>query len=330
MNSKKISDLSELKSDNLDGDLKFVTERKGVNNKVSFETIQKKIYNDANIDTFSPDSLNAFISISEKDKSKPLAAKGGVLLNQALSNKLSISGSSTSVSTPITFTSKVKVNNPSENSDAVNLQYLKSYVQSNKLPSLFGDFSTKQFIYGNEILTTIGKPLSFDKSDPNNWVVTGVIAESKRTNQTGWQKIKNLLTLTTSIDKFKKIIMIFADEDGDKVDADTQLFPYELDVSEYIYFCEQYKKRLEIYNKISSSTSATKPVSIDVCGQKITWKSNIRTKNSNDYVYFGPNYYWVYNGSDQTRAVALKYVQNYTTQIQGTHSYFLVAVIGLK
>jgi hypothetical protein len=88
----------------------------------------KKIYNDANIDTFSPDSLNAFISISEKDKSKPLAAKGGVLLNQALSNKLSISGSSTSVSTPITFTSKVKVNNPSENSDAVNLQYLKSYV----------------------------------------------------------------------------------------------------------------------------------------------------------------------------------------------------------
>jgi hypothetical protein len=150
--------------------------------------------------------------------------------------------------------------------------------------------------------------LSFDKSDPNNWVVTGVIAEKNRTNQTGWQKIKNLLTLTTSIDKFKKIIMIFADEVGDKVDADTQLFPYELDVSEYIYFCEQYKKRLEIYNKISSSTSATKPVSINVCGQKITWKSNIRTKNSNDYVYFGPNYYWVYNGSDQTRAVALKYV----------------------
>lgn len=330
-NSKKITDLTEAKTKT---DLKnsfFVIAKTDSNKKISYENMKTLILDEAQVLKFNPETIEDYNNLPEQNSKYVLTAKGGKIIATALGNYIPVnSNSQITVNTPLLFPNNTKLKieqQPSDNNDAINLRYLNSRISA----SFFSDFQTKEYIYGDEILTTLGNPLRFDKSNPNNWVVIGKIPESSRTCYTGWQKMNTTLFLKPNkqISDYKKIIMLIADEIGNDSDADTQIYEYSFDCGEYIHFFEQYKKRLEVWNTVGSASNSN-PKTLNICGQQITWKGVHRTKNHDDHIYISPNRYLIDNGSDYENSIFFKYTTNYNTSITTTNGQFLVAVIGLK
>lgn len=332
-NSKKITQLTEAKQSTDYENSYFVVANTDNNKKLSYNTLKSSILKGTGIDTFNPEDLSEFNNMSQVTENKVLTAKGGKIIATALQTRIPINSSSLiNITTPLLFPneSSLKTNQtPKQNNDVVNLGYLNSRIT----PSLFNEFKTKDYIYGDEILATIGKPLKFNKTNPDNWIVTEVLPVGERNNTTGWQKMNTTLSLKSGkkISDYKKIIVLIADEDGNSnADDDTQIFAYSFDCGEYIHFFEKYKQRLNVYNKINSASNSN-PIKVKVCNQNITWKNkNLRTKNHGDYVYISPNYYVVNNESNEAKYVYFKYTKDYDTTITSQYTGFLVAVIGLK
>jgi hypothetical protein len=185
-NSKKITELTEARNIADYSDSYFVVANADNNKKISYNTLKSSILKGAEIEKFKPETINDFNTITQVTENKILTAKGGKIIATALQTRIPINSSSLiNITTPLLFpnNSSLKTNqNPKENNDVINLEYLNSRIT----PSFFNDFQTKDYIYGNEILATIGKPLKFNTSNPNNWVVTGVLPTGERNSSTGW------------------------------------------------------------------------------------------------------------------------------------------------
>jgi hypothetical protein len=156
------------------------------NKKLSYNTLKSSILKGTGVEKFKPEDLSDFDNISQSNENKVLTAKGGKIIAQALLTRIPTNSSSLiNITTPLLFPneSSLKTNQtPTQNNDVVNLGYLNSRIT----PSLFNEFKTKDYIYGDEILATIGKPLKFNKTNPDNWVVTGELPDGERNNTTGW------------------------------------------------------------------------------------------------------------------------------------------------
>lgn len=330
--SKKITELSEAVKEQDYNKSFFVIANTDSNKKISYKILKDSILKNTGIEKYTPSYLSDFNNLPITEEEKALTAKGGKIIATALNTYIPKNSSTTvSVTTPLLFpnNTSLKTNQiPRESNDVVNLEYLNNRIT----PAFFNDFQTKDYIYGNEILTTIGKPLKFNTSNPNNWVVTGTLPIGERNSNSGWQKMDTTLLLKPNkkISDYKKIILIVADEEGGASDTDTQLFAYSFDCGEYIYTFKKYKERLNVFNTINTASS-NNPVTVKVCNQKITWKDkNLRTKNYADYVYISPNYYAVNNVSVYNTHLILKYTENYDNTITSAYGGFLVAIIGLK
>lgn len=332
INSKRITDLYPI-SVPTDDSYFVVADSNNSNKKISYESIKENI-------SESVRQMGIYSKYPpQNDATNTLALGAGVGRNiyQNISTRIPINGSTTNVSTPINFSGTITSKTPSGSNlkEVVNIEYF-----NRKSGSLFGDFTTRDFLYGSYLYTILG-PLEFDKTDPNNWVYVDTISEKNRTNAIGWQKFKNGLTINLlpgkRISDYKKLIVFLSDESGEGTsDNDVQIFPFEIDCSFYIYMCELERERIRKYNALESA-SKKNPVQINVNGQKITYNDKKRTKNFNSCVYIGPNVYQVNNGSVQTngmvsvRDMILKYTDNYNTSLTaGTADHYIVSIMGLK
>lgn len=339
-NSTKITELNEVTTGDSGNSWYFVIadNQKSTNNKIGYSKLKDKILSDTKaLELYTPEDINQFATIDIEGKKQALSHIGGKLLYEALQNRLKINdGNQATVSTPTIFNKLQVENTPSDAKDVVNLSYLQNNIINNlKFEKLFIDYEI-DYIYGNEIHTIVGLPLKFDKTDASNWKVTDKLPEKDRNNETGWQSINKSQTIIQfkegkRLSDYKKILIIVADEDGNtQPEKDLQYIIQEYDVGKYKFLMEQYKQRLWVYNN-ASKASSKEPVTINVCGQQITWTQKLCSKNYQDYLLIQPNYYYANNGGWDDRSINILYTQDYETSINlyGA-SAFLVSIIGLK
>lgn len=326
-NSKKITDLEPM-LDPADNIYFAVANSNNTNNKLSFGIIKDKIIESVG----SSNIYKTYPPQSTASESMALGAQVGYKIYQSIGGKLSINGSSTNVTTPIYFKGLTTIDTPSgDNSkQVVNVEYV-----NRKCGGLFGDFATREFIYGSELYTIAG-PLVFDKTDPENWKVNKAIKVSDRTNITGWQDFGKNATVDLldgkKISNYKKMIIFLADESGSETkDDDVQIYPFEVDCQFYIYMCQLEKERIKKFDSVKSASSSNN-VTVNICGQNITYSKNLCHKNTGNGIYISPNVYMVQNATNKSeRGLRLKYTDNYDTTLTALQdNNYIVSVLGLR
>ena len=273
----------------------FVIQRDDINFKINFQTLKESIIQQQTIETFNPSTANDFNLINDSNKDKLLTANGGKILYNLTQEKIPLNSSnSTNVNTPLYFKNQLQLEhtNGENNKDVVNVEFLMESINRFHNKELI-----IEYIYGDPILTKIGKALQFDKSDPNNWIVTNKLSDNERNNKTGWENIKNKLNLKSGkrFSDYDDLTFILSDEDGDTYDSDVQIYFWNISVEQYRLYCENYKCRYHIYDSLKNVSSAN-PISHVIDGQKITWKTKQITKSAQDSMYISTNTYAVNNG----------------------------------